>query len=200
MSAVNKDIERLIVRSLDGALSADEELELNREILRNPQAHRLLEDYRRIDEFSSAVLDRVVPAKETVVVPATSDRRREPRRAGRSHPVWWLLPGAMAAALAAAVVYGPGVIPPPGRESTDESWKKLSETPPAHTFTNGINGAAQHRVSDTTPRRRVTRDIYRDVFGVVGEDGNIYWIEVDRTRTIKRPYSRSSRRRSAGEL
>ena len=71
MSAVDKDIERLIVRHLDGALSADEELELNRAILRDPDAHRLLEEYRRIDEFSAAVLDQVLPATETVVAPAT---------------------------------------------------------------------------------------------------------------------------------
>lgn len=29
------------------------------------------------------------------------------------------------------------------------------------------------------------RDTGRETFGVVGDDGNIYWIGVDRTRTAK---------------
>jgi hypothetical protein len=34
---------------------------------------------------------------------------------------------------------------------------------------------------------RVRRHTGRDVLGVVGDDGNIYWIEVDRTRTVRQP-------------
>lgn len=34
---------------------------------------------------------------------------------------------------------------------------------------------------------RIRRITGREVLGVVGEDGNIYWIEVDRILTIRRP-------------
>ncbi len=33
---------------------------------------------------------------------------------------------------------------------------------------------------------RVQRDRGRETIGVLGEDGNIYWIEVDRTRTVRK--------------
>ena len=43
------------------------------------------------------------------------------------------------------------------------------------------------RPVSTMPRMR--SDTGREVIGVVGEDGNLYWIEVDRTRTIRVPAS-----------
>ncbi len=39
---------------------------------------------------------------------------------------------------------------------------------------------------------RIRRVTGREVLGVVGEDGNIYWIEVDRIRTIRRPIAGSA--------
>jgi hypothetical protein len=34
---------------------------------------------------------------------------------------------------------------------------------------------------------RYQRDRGTEVIGVVGDDGNVYWLEVERTRTIKLP-------------
>ena len=60
MSDVNEQLERRMIRSLDGALTEDEELELNRELIRDPEAHRLMAEYRAVDGLAAAALDRVV--------------------------------------------------------------------------------------------------------------------------------------------
>jgi hypothetical protein len=44
-------------------------------------------------------------------------------------------------------------------------------------------------VSSTLPS--VQRATGRDLVGVVGEDGNVYWIEVERTRTVRLPHGKS---------
>ena len=92
MTHVNENIERLIVRRLDGALSEDEELELNRELIRNPEAHRLLEDYRHIDALAGAALanalgDGGVPF-DSNMLPTSSPRRFS----GGYYRMWWLMP------------------------------------------------------------------------------------------------------------
>ena len=44
MSPVNARIEQLIVRRLDGELTDDERLELDRALMRDPRARRLLQE------------------------------------------------------------------------------------------------------------------------------------------------------------
>ena len=61
MSNPEHDLERLIVRYLDSELTEEEELELNRELIRNPEAQQLLDDYRRADDLAVAALNRVIP-------------------------------------------------------------------------------------------------------------------------------------------
>ncbi len=67
MNPSDKDIERLIVRRLDGALTPDEELELDRQIIRDPQVRRLLEEYQRIDEWAAAALDAALVDRTAAV-------------------------------------------------------------------------------------------------------------------------------------
>lgn len=199
MSAVDKNIERRIVRYLDGELNADEELELNREILRDPEAHRLLEEYRRIDELSAAVLELAVPPREPGIDRVALKWPRRSRRLRRSHFAWWLLPGAMAAALVVAVMTGPGSTPAPRQHALSPQPQSLPKVDSTPVPMNGSNGL-QHRVSDMEPRRRVIRDVTRNIFGVLGEDGSIYWIEVDQIRTIKRPNTRAASKAPVEEL
>ncbi|MCH7597054.1 MAG: hypothetical protein IID35_10895, partial [Planctomycetes bacterium] len=52
MSNIDENLERLIVRSLDGDLSEDEQLDLDRELIRNPDALRLMEEYGSIDRLA----------------------------------------------------------------------------------------------------------------------------------------------------
>ena len=37
------------------------------------------------------------------------------------------------------------------------------------------------------PRQRIDRNTAREVFGIIGDNGELYWIEVDRIRTIRTP-------------
>ncbi len=56
MTEFDEQIERLIVRKLDGELSLEEEHELNKVLIRSPEAHQLLDDYARQDELVASVM------------------------------------------------------------------------------------------------------------------------------------------------
>jgi hypothetical protein len=184
MSPVDKDIERLIIRRLDGELSNDEQLRLDRELIRNPEARRLLEEYGRIDESAAAALEAALgddrPFDSSMSAPA-SDRQPRLRR---YNPGRWLVPGAVAAALMAIVL---------ARVQT--TW--ISEPTIAdnnHTIPSNLGQLPDIRPSSGDIMQtvgkggtRVRRNTGREVFGVFGEDGNLYWIEVDRTLTVTQP-------------
>lgn len=187
MSNVDKDIERLIVRSLDGELSEDEALALNRELIRDPEAHRLMESYRRADELAAAALERAIgaggPSFDPMQLAASSAKL--PKRGW--HRGWLLLPGAVAAALLALMIRLPAA--PPADSSAGAQ------------LATGDRGSMQHSVPvvgnarkaggplmrNVDMRPRIKRDSGREVLGVVGDDGNIYWIEIGRVQTVKKP-------------
>ncbi|UCC31859.1 MAG: hypothetical protein JSU86_06190 [Phycisphaerales bacterium] len=184
---MDKDIERLIVRSLDGELGEDEQLQLNRELIRNPEAQRLMEQYKQIDELAGVALDHALGCDRIPLDPAALPGREQSQRVVRYHRGWWLVPGAIAAALLAIVV------------------AQFSARPPAGPALADRNGGAGNTVVPVgrVPRptgimrnasTAVRRSTGRDVFGVVGEDGNIYWIEVDSTKTFRRPRPRPGAR------
>jgi hypothetical protein len=49
-------------------------------------------------------------------------------------------------------------------------------------------------------RPRIKRSAGRDAFGIMGDDGNIYWIEVDRIWTLKKARPGTVLGRSSEEL
>ncbi|MGD2109572.1 MAG: hypothetical protein PVI86_09290 [Phycisphaerae bacterium] len=188
MSDAEKDIERierLIARKLDGELREDEELELNRELIRNPDARRLMEDYERIDGLAATALTEslsynTVPVESTVLA-----RPPQPSLGHKHHRGWWLVPGAVAAALF-AVMLGRFAPTPP----------TTSETPVAEDRRSPLEnripvverpGPASDLHRNVGLRDKIKRDTGREIIGVVGEDGNLYWIEIDRIRTFKQP-------------
>lgn len=200
MTPVNKDIERLIVRRLDGALTEDEELRLNRELIRNPESRQLLEDYERVDALASAALTDVLGDEQEDVDVSLLTERTPPRGwRTRYHRGWWLVPGAVAAALLALAIprisfdgggpsqpsiMQPQVVsgPPANRidpiSGNQPSIGQVGSTP----LQRRGRGSLSRNVSQLPMTRRHTG---RDVLGVLGDDGNIYWIETDRTRTIR---------------
>ena len=191
MATVDKDIESRIVRYLDGELDADAELELNREILRNPEARRLLDEYQRIDELSVEALEQIVPQREPAVhvvepIPAAAQRSSI-----WSHRAWWILPGAVAAALVIVVFNVPQQVDQPqplaggGAPGQQQRFHVDNGPGPAATV---------HQIQPVSllgPRQRVIRDTERNVIAVVGEDGKVYLLEIDRIRTLKRPTKRA---------
>ena len=197
MSDVNEHLERLIVRSLDGALSEDDELALNRELIRNPEARRLMAAYRTVDELSVAALDEVTAGETPEVDAKMWTRAGSSKRRMRQGRTWfWLAPGAIAAALLAMVVPRP----------TPTSVERLPvvQVPSAPTF-NGVVGAPftggrQDMMRSVRSTPAIHRNTDREIIGVVGDDGNLYWIEVERTRTVTLPAGTSSQAGTDGDL
>jgi anti-sigma factor RsiW len=62
--------ERLITRKLDGELTEEESLELNKLLIRTPEARTMLEDYTRMDARAAEVIHDVVSAPVVSELPA----------------------------------------------------------------------------------------------------------------------------------
>ena len=186
MSNVDKDIERLVVRQLDGELTENEQLELNRELIRNPEARRLMEEYTRIDGLAVAALDEALGDDSLSFDPAALPSRGQPVTARRYHRGWWLVPGAIAAALLAIVV-----AQFPGASTSDQPMAGHRPVQPGQVMPVPYDGPPRKDIMQNTGfgpvGRTIRRNTGREVIGVIGDDGNIYWIEIDRIRTIKQP-------------
>ncbi len=66
MRPIDDNLERRIVRSLDRESTADEDLALERELLRRPEARGIRDDYRRIDDAAADALHAVLDSAEPV--------------------------------------------------------------------------------------------------------------------------------------
>ena len=185
MNPLDPKIERLIVRQLDGEITEDEQLELNRELLRNPDAHRLWEEFRDLDGTAGEVLEDVLGDRnasfDPIMIPSPVTARRP--QFVRRH--WLLLTGAVAAAVLALAIPRSALTP------NDHPGGFVGNTAaqPIHA-NNDVRPARQ--VNLGVPMRNVSmpsvqRESGTDVFGVLDDNGNVYWIEVERTRTLRRP-------------
>ena len=176
-----KDIESLIVRHLDGELDEDERLELNRRLIRDPAARRMMEDYQKVDALSAEALGPVLKECGTTrpaAVPATSHPLLRKRRFSRS---WWVIPGAVAAAVLAMVI--PRAAVELGDKPKTSMVGRLPEPNMPARYNRSEPTAPMRTVGHGIPQ--IKRNTGREVIGVIGEDGNVYWIEVDRIRTTK---------------
>ena len=185
MASVDKDLERLIVRQLDGELDEDERLELNRQLIRDPEAQQLMDDYRRIDGLATRAIGGVLGEGQPAFDPAAltqASRLPQPRRIHRG---WWLVPGAIAAALLALAIPRPTFTTPQAPGPTVVDRKPTAPLPIVAPQADN-----RENLMHTVGMPRIQRDTGREVFGVVGDDGNLYWIEVDRTRTVRQPARR----------
>ena len=198
MSNIDENLERLIVRSLDGDLSEDEQLNLDRELIRNPDALRLMEEYGSIDSLAVASLEALVCNDDFhVEAPSEIGAQREPR--GRNHRGWMLVSGAIAAALLAIVIPRPASLPLEKREAIVQ--KAAPTTPRDFPEARDLqNQGMMHSVANGVLRPSVQRRTGRDLIGVIGDDGNLYWIEVERTRTVRFPQRRRLEGGGPGEL
>ncbi len=197
MAEMDKEIERLIVRCLDGELGENEQLLLNRELIRNPEARRLMEECKRIDELAAAAIGHELGEDRMPLDPLTLPDRTRSQPFRHYHRGWWLVPGAVAAALLAIVVARFPVVAPSPTSVVDNSRQHPNVVLPQI----GPIGQQQGLMRNVgTNPASIKRDTGREVLGVVGDDGNIYWIEVDRIRTIKRPKRESAAGWAAGEM
>jgi len=186
MSMQPVDYERLIVRRLDGEISADESLELSRELLRNPDLRRMAEEYEQADALAATALRSSVAGDD---IDSYRERIQPARTAApgywRPHRGWLLIPGAIAAALLALWVPRPDWQAGTGERgiaqhsTLDPEWQVPR---PGIERSNPVDSSLMRTVGTTTKRDRG-----RELLGVIADDGNIYWIEVDRKRTLRVP-------------
>ena len=177
-------IENLIVKRLDGELAERDQLTLDRELIRDPAARDMLESYERIDQLAADALQHAIGAGETRIDAQTMPQRAVANRATSRRWMWQLATGAIAAALLAVFVarLAPGVSPIDTTIAgikTPIPVQQIGTPPPMHPEQNGL----MRNVGNARPK--IWRDTGRGMFGVVGDDGNIYWIGIDRTRTAK---------------
>jgi anti-sigma factor RsiW len=173
---IDERLELLITRKLDGELSSDESLELNRELIRNPHARAMFQDSARIDAESRTALQNAALAS----TPAAPDGIHTRDIAGWSRRTAgrWLAHGAataIAAGISLAVLLGlrgPGLVetgrqaiptgpPPSGSMAQQAVWPSGHAAP--------ING-----------RRTGADQLDREVIGVFDEQsGSLYLLELD---------------------
>jgi anti-sigma factor RsiW len=181
MSNVDPKIERLIVRRLDGELTPDEQLELDRALLKCPEARALLEEYERIDGLASVAVASVVADNQEAAA-SVPVRHRHPAR-GYSR-AWWALPAAVAAAIALVVTFGvpdangPQFVEQPPGAPVESDQPTVTPVPTPE----GI-GPVQHAAYGSS----VDRDTDTTAYYIVGPDGNIYVLEQQRVRTARSP-------------
>lgn len=191
MARVDKDIERLIVRRLDGEITDEEELTLNRELIRNPDARELLESYGGIDELAAVALRETVGAGDTRVdTAAVPSRSAAPPHTSRRW-MWQLASGSIAAAILAVFVARMSPVAAPTGPTLAEFGSGASTAQPIPMLPSIRPGGSDLMRNVGSTRPKSWRDTGRQVFGVIGDDGNIYWIGVDRMRTARvRPSER----------
>ena len=193
VSEINERVELLIGRKLDGEATPDEQLELDRELLRSPEARALLETYDRIDAEARDVLREVVRVGDggplrLVTADCRSGRYASVRRN------WMLYASALAACLALALL-----VKTPGARSPRQGGQPpvMVQTTPSAGWPEAVGGpravpvttasdVGVYRVGDFG-RQRTERFTNRDYLLVPGSDGRLYLLQVDTTRERRRP-------------
>lgn len=202
--AVSEYIERLIVRRLDGELTDEESLALDRELLRCPQARAMFDAYSRNDALAGAAIRSAASHGEASVSAAIeSDSiarggRRESefeplrfdRRTARAHRWMWAA-SAVAACLALFMFWHTPAM------RTDGGASIADRNPPHAPIRKnhapipwvGVPGGdvGVFNAADIAPRP-VNRQTDRNYYFVPNKsDGRIYLLSVDRIREMEQP-------------
>lgn len=179
MADCDERLERLISRRLDGEITDTEQHELNKMLIRSPEARRLFETCERQDRVIGAVLrNDLADAGHRFRATETAVRAR---RGGRG----WRRSAVPAVAAAAALVIGAAAMFDSlvGSGRTDHASpgnRVVSPTIPSASVIDAMP-AADESMCIPHERRRMTN---HEVFGVMGEDGEtIYLLDLGHTRT-----------------
>lgn len=176
MTRDNERLELLLTRRLDGELAESEELELNKCLIRSPEAQRLartLEEqdrlvHRVLNEWLKDVGDRVSPP----------ERLEWPDARLRLRLRWWPAVSAAMLAVSVGVSLFFGVAAP---RPTNPSFASASPPAAAAAFDVGVE------LPETPHVRR--NAVSRDVIGILSEDGStLYLLERNHTRTAVVPF------------
>lgn len=207
---LDEEMERRIVRQLDGELGDCEREELTRQLLRSPEARRRMEEYAAADARAAEALRAAFTQAGPVSLRHGQSARRHPRSTWRR----WAVPAAAAAVLLAAgggylghlLVPGGDDGPGPGRPTVARENGAAVEPPAGlerliwqvwdlapEDSLSGVRPAALTGpppvgdVSVPLPRiqgpRRMRRAVDRHIFSVYdATDNTVYLLGVDRVR------------------
>lgn len=197
MSPLDESIERLINRKLDGELTEEEGLELDRALIRSPEHRRMFEASETIDAVCAELIRAEVEVAPGAAVgmPAPVVWVSAPIRSGRA---WWLLPSAMAAGLAWLVFVG---LPGSRELRFDPTTQVVERGPSTVQPSGGVQGVRSDSFRQVGTHAGFT-DGRRDtgVYRVIGNDGRLYLIQLDHMRAVRRPASRSRTRVEVDDL
>jgi anti-sigma factor RsiW len=198
MFDVDERTERLIVRRLDGELSDEEALELDRELLRSPRARELLEEYKRIDGAAAAALAAAIPEDPGRAVPFSVQGSAPPAK--RYSRWWWALP----AAVAAGVILALTLFPPP---LTDRPLAVSTVSPPTSAGPYVEPARVEPSLGGPSAVRQAAhgggsldRVVDQDLLYIIGDDGKIYVIDRQHMRTAHRPNLSRAIQQASGDL
>ncbi len=188
MSNVPENIERLIVRKLDVGLSEEDQLALDRAVLRDPEARQMLDSYAQIDRLAADALGQQFGAiAEYEAFGQIQSRAGLPVR--RYARAWWLLPAAAAAVLAAALVPRGGHVPLSGNGAALSGQNANGMLAAGEPRPQSAGSAGIEQAGTLQPALR-DRSINQDVYYVVGDDGKIYLLERKHVQQLTRPGNR----------
>jgi hypothetical protein len=220
MLNANDRIELLINRKLDGELTSDERLELDRALIRSPQHREMLEQCERIDAACAEVIESACDAPFVLSSDAVSDRSDRSMVGGWRRRLLWLVPGALAACLTGMVVLdqstpastpgdlqlvagGSEAVSPEAMDvpavnqpvdlTVPANDRRQAEAIPAGWLPGGIMQASTH--PQITSRLHDTQYLT-----VIGKDQTIFVIELDRTQTLRQPKRRERVRLTNNDL
>jgi anti-sigma factor RsiW len=186
MNEINEHVERLIVRRLDGELSAAEQLELDRELIRDPAARALYERYAAIDTLAGRVLARCATPRTPVVAMTGAGRGA---LGGRDHArAWWMIAGAAAAAcLAVVVLVKTPIAPQTATGPRDPGGRTL-----AHPYSTQVPQVTPVRGEDVGVWQvpagsipQVDRSTQRNLILVPAADGSYYLLNLDQIHEVQ---------------
>ncbi len=183
---IDERIEILINRKLDGELSEEDSLELNKLLIRNPDAHALLDEYAVMDRLAAEAIEAELAEPVARVSPEQVSQWNKSKRQ------WWYsmaLISAVAAALTLSVLLSQraanmndsAALPISGVHSAQQAAATLTDRAPQGRLVN----------VGTIPldgRRRQTDSLERDVLGVWDQDSHsLYLLEANEARSTVEP-------------
>lgn len=191
MRDVSEHIERLITRKLDGEITADESLELDRELIRSPRARALFDEYQRLDQLAGACIRSTIGQRSADAPVLVIGGPPAPATVAHRRHAWMWVAAAMAACLALVVIWntpnGPGLsgrVADNGMDATAPRLNgQLGPRPQVGMPRVGVpgNDVGVYRTADTLPPP-VDRVTDVGMILVPAEDGAFYLLPVEHTR------------------
>jgi hypothetical protein len=152
MAKIDEQFELLISRQLDGELSPEEELELNKQLIKSPAARELMEEYERNDHLAKMALRAALSPEEFRPLLQAESARHALERWKRA--LWGMGSVAAVAAAIAIVFLVPGLLSTrqPADNSASGPVAQASSEDVSVGVMNGQDSSSLNRLERVGPR------------------------------------------------